>query len=122
MAHLRLATLGLLIGLHASARAARAILQSSALSKNLRATKDPDYWYLNSKDDVFPSMALVGLLEPRVVISPGNLETLTTEQLQATLDHELAHRYSNDNLKRLLVPLAPDLFPFVRSFRTMEDH
>jgi Zn-dependent protease with chaperone function len=117
-----LAALGLLIGLLASARAVRAILQSSALSKDLRAAKDPNYWYLVSKDDAFPSMALVGLLEPRVVISPGVLETLTTEQFQATLDHERAHRSSNDNLKRLFILLAPDLFPFVRSFRRMEDH
>lgn len=117
-----LATLGLLIGLLASVRAARAVLQSSALSKNLRAAKDSNYWYLDSKDDVFPSMALVGLLEPRVVISPGILETLTNEQFQATLDHERAHRSSNDNLKRLFILLAPDLFPFVRSFRRMEDH
>jgi beta-lactamase regulating signal transducer with metallopeptidase domain len=117
-----LAALGLLIGLLASARAVRAILQSSALSKNVRAAKDPDYWYLTSKDDVFPSIALVGLLEPRIVISPGVLETLTTEQFQATLDHERAHRSSNDNLKRLFILLAPDLVPFVRSFRRMEDH
>jgi len=117
-----LAALGLLICLLALARATGAVVQSSALNRNLRMAKDPNYWYLASKEDLFPSMALVGLLQPKVVISPRVLETLTAEQLQATLDHERAHRSSNDNLKRLVILLAPDLYPFVRSFRTMEDH
>jgi Zn-dependent protease with chaperone function len=117
-----LAGLGLLICLLASVRAASAVIKSSALSRNLRAAKDPNYFYLASKDDVFPSMALVGLLEPRVVISPQVFQTLTTEQLQATLEHERAHRVSHDNLKRLLILLAPDLFPFMRTFRRIEEH
>jgi Zn-dependent protease with chaperone function len=117
-----LAGIGLLICLLALVRAASAVAKSSALSRSVRAAKDPDYWYLTRDDKAVPSIALVGLLEPKVVVSPRVLQELTLEQFQATLDHESAHRYSNDNLKRLFILLAPDLFPFVRSFRRMEDH
>jgi beta-lactamase regulating signal transducer with metallopeptidase domain len=117
-----LACLGLLICLLALVRAASAVAKSSALSRNVRAAKDPDYWYLTRDDQVFPSIGLVGLLEPKVVVSPRVLQALTAEEFQATLDHESAHRSSHDNLKRLLILLAPDLFPFVRSFRRIEDH
>jgi beta-lactamase regulating signal transducer with metallopeptidase domain len=49
------------------------------------------------------------------------LRVLTPEQFQAALDHEHAHRSSRDNLKRLLILLSPDLFPFVLSFRALEN-
>jgi len=66
-------------------------------------------------------MALVGLFKSKIVVSPLVLKTLTVEQFQAALDHEQAHRSSADNLKRLLILLCPDLFPFTRSFRAIEN-
>ncbi|MBI3404440.1 MAG: hypothetical protein HY046_03175, partial [Acidobacteria bacterium] len=42
------------------------------------------------------------------------LRELSPEQLDAALEHERAHGASSENLKRLLLLLAPDLFPFCR--------
>jgi beta-lactamase regulating signal transducer with metallopeptidase domain len=36
------------------------------------------------------------------------------------LAHEHAHCASRDNLKRLLIQLAPDIFPFLHPLRTLE--
>jgi Zn-dependent protease with chaperone function len=115
------AGLGFLICLIAIARAVRAMVQSTLLTQKLQIGEGLGSWYLNKEVDEFPSMGLVGLFRSRVVVSPSVLNTLTPEQLQAALDHEQAHRSSGDNLKRLLMLLAPDLFPFTRSFQAVED-
>ncbi len=57
-------------------------------------------------------VALAGLLHPRVIVAEEVLETLSSDQLEAALRHERAHATSHDNLKRLLLVLAPDVFPF----------
>jgi Zn-dependent protease with chaperone function len=61
-----------------------------------------------------PVLALAGLIRPRVIVSRGVLQTLSREELEAALEHEHAHRKSQDNLKRLLLFLAPDILPFSR--------
>jgi beta-lactamase regulating signal transducer with metallopeptidase domain len=116
------ACLGFLICVVAFAKAIRAVVQSSSLSSTLCAANEPNSWQLAQGVKELPSMALVGLLKPKVVVSPRVLETLTNEQFLAALDHERAHRFSRDNLKRLLILLAPDLLPFASSFRAMENH
>jgi Zn-dependent protease with chaperone function len=65
-------------------------------------------------DGEAPLLALAGLLRPRIVISRGVLRALTPEQLDAALGHECEHWSSRDNLKRLLLLLAPDALPFTR--------
>jgi Zn-dependent protease with chaperone function len=65
-------------------------------------------------------LGLAGIIRPRVVISRDVFSVLTSEQLSAALRHEDAHRSSRDNLKRLFVLLAPDVFPFVNGFRGLE--
>jgi hypothetical protein len=115
------ACLGFLICLTAFVRAMGAVIQSSSLSHTVCAAKDSSSWHLANGAREFPSFGLVGLLKPKVVVSPRVLDTLTPEQFQAALEHEQAHRSSGDNLKRLLILLAPDLVPFLRSFRTLED-
>jgi hypothetical protein len=67
-----------------------------------------------------PLLALSGLLRPRLLISRSVLHALSSEELDAALAHEQAHRRSQDNAKRLLLLLAPDIFPFVRPLRTLE--
>jgi beta-lactamase regulating signal transducer with metallopeptidase domain len=116
------ACMGFLICLVALSRTIRAAIQSSSLSKRLRRAKDANSWYLNREVQEFPSLGLVGLLKPKIVVSPRVLETLTTEQFHAALEHERAHGFSRDNFKRLLILLAPNPFPFVRSFRAMEGY
>jgi beta-lactamase regulating signal transducer with metallopeptidase domain len=67
-----------------------------------------------------PLLAMSGLLRSRLLISRGVLRTLSAEELDAALSHEHAHRTSRDNVKRLLLLLAPDILPFVRPPRRLE--
>jgi Zn-dependent protease with chaperone function len=67
-----------------------------------------------------PLLALAGVLRPRLVISDGVLRALSSEELEVALLHENAHRVSHDNLKRLLLLLAPGPFPFVCGFSFLE--
>ena len=71
-------------------------------------------------DDACASLVLAGIVHPRIFISRAVMDALSTEQLAAALRHERAHRISRDNLKRLLLLLAPDLFPFSRRFAELE--
>jgi Zn-dependent protease with chaperone function len=71
-------------------------------------------------EDEAPLLAMSGLFHPRLLISRGVLRTLSPDQLDAALSHEHAHRASRDNAKRLLLLLAPDIFPFVRPLRSLE--
>lgn len=59
-----------------------------------------------------PMLALAGIFRPRIVVSRGVLRVLSSEELRAAFDHEQAHGVSRDNLKRLLLLLAPDPLPF----------
>jgi hypothetical protein len=70
--------------------------------------------------DKAPVLAMAGVFHPRLVISRRVLRGLSAEQINAALRHEQAHRTSGDNLKRLLMMLAPDVFPCVRGFRDVE--
>jgi hypothetical protein len=67
-----------------------------------------------------PLLAFSGLLRPRLLISRSVLRVLPTEELDAALRHEHAHRASRDNFKRLLLLFAPDIFPFARPLRILE--
>lgn len=67
-----------------------------------------------------PLLALAGVIRSRIVISRSVLRALSPEELAAALGHEWAHRTSRDNLKRLLLLLAPDVFPFSSSFAALE--
>ena len=54
-----------------------------------------------------PSMALVGFFHSRVLVSREVMELLPFDQMDAALRHERAHREAGDNVKRLLLQLAP---------------
>jgi beta-lactamase regulating signal transducer with metallopeptidase domain len=64
-------------------------------------------------DVAAPVIAMVGAFRPQLVISRDVLEKLSPEELDCAIRHERAHRTSADNFKRLLLLLAPDVFPFV---------
>jgi beta-lactamase regulating signal transducer with metallopeptidase domain len=59
-------------------------------------------------------LALAGILNPRLLISEAAMHELSSDQLSVALRHEYAHRASRDNLKRLLILLAPSPFPGLR--------
>ncbi len=65
-------------------------------------------------------VALAGVFRPRFIVSKEVLTVLSPAQLELALLHERAHCLSHDNLKRLLVMLAPDLLPFLNPWQTLE--
>ena len=65
-------------------------------------------------------LALAGVIRPRIVVSRGVLQALLPHQLDAALEHERAHQFSRDNLKRFLLLLAPGIFPLSRGFAAMD--
>lgn len=71
-------------------------------------------------EDPAPRVMLAGLIRSQVVISREVIAALSSEQLAAVLRHERAHGRSLDNLKRLLLLLAPGILPFVRGFGALE--
>ncbi len=50
-----------------------------------------------------PAMTAVGIMRPRVLLSGKAESMLTAGELQAALNHELAHVHRRDNLKKLLL-------------------
>ncbi len=70
--------------------------------------------------DKTPVMAVAGVFRPQLVISQRVMHGLSPEQRQAALSHEHAHCTSGDNLKRFLILLAPDAFPFLGTFSKLE--
>jgi hypothetical protein len=67
-----------------------------------------------------PLLGLTGLLRPQVVLSARVLRALSAEQLNAALRHEHVHRTACDNFKRLLLLLAPTVWPFSGALATLE--
>jgi hypothetical protein len=68
-----------------------------------------------------PVLRLTGILSPRVDVSGDVKAVLSEEQWNTVLRHENAHAISGDNLKRLLILLAPGLMPFDNGWRRLED-
>jgi Zn-dependent protease with chaperone function len=60
-------------------------------------------------------VALAGIVHPRLLISEPVMTALSSDQLSVAIRHERAHRASRDNLKRLLILLAPAVFPRLRT-------
>jgi hypothetical protein len=60
-------------------------------------------------------LALAGIVRPRLLVSERAAADLSSEELALALQHEHAHRASGDNLKRLLILMAPALFPGLRT-------
>jgi hypothetical protein len=56
----------------------------------------------------FPIVAVVGLRRPKLVIARSVLASCTPEELRAVLAHEQGHLDRRDNLRRLLMAIAPD--------------
>jgi len=58
-------------------------------------------------DSAQPMLVLTGVFRARLLLSPPVLRALPANELSVALSHERAHRISRDNLKRLLLRLAP---------------
>jgi Zn-dependent protease with chaperone function len=68
-----------------------------------------------------PIFGLCGIFRPRVIFSRDVQMALSPEEFEVALRHEKAHRISSDNLKRLLILLAPEALPVSRCFARLED-
>ncbi len=58
-----------------------------------------------------PALILVGIRRPRVMISDAAASVLSDDELQVAVRHELGHRRSWDNLKKVLISATP--FPWM---------
>lgn len=119
------AILSALIWMISTTRAAQTIGQSVRYIRNCRHSAHelnlPAYQITGWVTGSAHSIGLAGIFRPQVVIGRGILETLSREQLDMALRHEWAHAASRDNLKKLLLLLAPDVAPFLRKrFREMD--
>jgi len=111
LACLTLAFFGAASWLIAAQRGLRAMVFSVRYARHCRQLR-----FRNTRLCLVPGtsgvFALAGILRPRLVISPDVLHRLSRQELAAALRHERAHAASRDNLKRLLLLLAPDVLPF----------
>jgi Zn-dependent protease with chaperone function len=60
-----------------------------------------------SAADGAPALMLVGIWRPRVMVSDLAMAVLTENELRLAVRHELGHRRSWDNLKKLLMSAIP---------------
>jgi Zn-dependent protease with chaperone function len=67
-----------------------------------------------------PIFGLCGIFRPRVILSRDVQMALSPEEFEVALRHETAHRISGDNLKRLLILLAPETLPVSSCFARLE--
>ncbi len=105
-------------GVRAAARSARHARECERLS---RLSALPGFCLpVRILDSPAPVLALMGIFRSRVVISKPVMHALSEGQLAAALRHEEAHRGSRDNLKRLLLLLAPGLLPGFHGFDAIE--
>jgi Zn-dependent protease with chaperone function len=65
-------------------------------------------------------MALVGILRPRLIVTRGLIDTLTPEELAASIEHEVEHYRGWDNLKRLAMRAAPDVLRWTPAASALE--
>jgi beta-lactamase regulating signal transducer with metallopeptidase domain len=117
--------LGLLTWSLAVLRVTRALVASAFYRRRLSQRADKIFVGEHSctafvLDGGQPVLALAGVVRPCLLVSRSLLQALSPEEFDAAVIHETAHRASRDNLKRLLVLLAPEIFPFLDPLRRME--
>ena len=71
-----------------------------------RARVGPEVTTFRSTHDV-PPLTLVGVLNPKVVMSESAFRLLSTEELSVAIKHEVAHVRAHDNLKKLVLRFSP---------------
>lgn len=68
----------------------------------------------------FPIIAVVGTFRPRLFIAEQVLQTLSGDELAASIAHECGHLAAGDNLKRALLRGCRDLLMIVPSGRSLD--
>jgi hypothetical protein len=67
-----------------------------------------------------PSMSLVGLIRPKLLVTRSLVDLLTRDELAAAIAHEAGHHGSRDNLKRLAMRATPDALSVLGACRLLE--
>jgi hypothetical protein len=119
------ALLGAALGAESIARATLAIKELRRFDRQCRSRlvlqdapqAGPHQWLIRFKD---PIIVCAGFLRPRFIVSDRVHDLLLPSQMELVFAHEAAHARSLDNLKRLLIVLAPDLLPASRCMRGIE--
>jgi beta-lactamase regulating signal transducer with metallopeptidase domain len=115
-----MAVLGVAVWASSLMRSARAAVLALRQSRQCKCEERPGEDDFSLPVTVMNSgaavLALAGLVRPRVIISRRVLETLSHDEMDAALEHEKAHSKARDNLKRLVLSLTPDIFPFTPAF------
>jgi hypothetical protein len=96
-----------------------AICGSGLVRGALAAIRSAGYVRRRQESDA-PVFLLAGVFRPRLIVSPSVRDALTPDEFEAALRHEEAHGRAQDNLKRLLILMSPDVLPFVRGFRALD--
>jgi hypothetical protein len=97
------------------ARSLRAALRSHRYVRRCR--RAGSVWIA---DGTAPFLGIAGIVRPKLIVSRSVADALDRDQLAAAIRHERAHQSSADNLKRLLLLLAPDALPCLRGFGAVE--
>lgn len=71
-------------------------------------------------DSVFPIVAVIGIVRPRLIIARSVLDACTPDELKAVLDHECRHITRADNLRRTLLIGLPDPLGWFAVGRTID--
>jgi Zn-dependent protease with chaperone function len=111
---------GLARGLRAQARTTRAVTQWSLAARGMAATSmgatstgSGTVTPTLSASNGAPALILVGIRRPSVMISDMAALVLSDRELQVAVRHELGHKRSSDNLKKVLISATP--FPGMSS-------
>jgi hypothetical protein len=67
-----------------------------------------------------PVLLLAGVFRPQLIVSAALRDGLSAGEFEAALRHEEGHGRSRDNLKRLLIAISPDVFPFTQRLRALD--
>jgi hypothetical protein len=96
-------------------RSLRAAVRSHRYVRQCR--RSGSIWIANG---TVPFLGIAGILRPKLIVSRLVADSLDRDQLAAAIRHERAHQSSADNLKRLLLLLAPDALPFLPGLSAVE--
>lgn len=96
------AAAGIFVWIQSLARSARALQSSPRLH-------GPEPQHVLETGELF--LAVAGILRPRIIVSRGFLQSVPAAQREIAMRHEMAHFRAADNLKRLLMLLAPSIAP-----------
>lgn len=104
---LALASFGLVLGLIGISNAAIALRAASRAvaqwTRGARAAESRSLVPVLTVSPACPALTVTGILRPRILLSRAAQQELTGGELQAALNHELAHVRFADNLKKLVM-------------------